>query len=797
MKRAILIFFRNVKNNPKIFSINLLGFSIGITSVLFIYLYSFKELSTDRFHQKHGDLYRVIENHDGNSMKESATYFPLGTLLKKHFPEVNEYSRYMERPYEIKVDRSEFGAMNLCFVDSTFFQLFDFKLKLGDYSQLYRTPDGAIITQELASRFFNEEMPLGKEIEVHEPGGGASKRLVVVGVLKDYPEESTLKPKIIANIESEEKKYINDGWHVLASQLFLYMPECQDTKQIALQISGLIANEDSWHTENENEFELQPFDDIYLHSLNVNDELKKGNFYLVKILLFIGVILLLITSLNYVILNLGVSHKNKNYKNIHLVLGGNNYSMFKNIVGNSLTFSSIAFLIVLMLYPAAYKVITNFTEFHYSLYTHSHIIIFVTFYLILIVFGIISGALQFLFITKYIVGGIMADNVFRRQRFFNGLIQIQLVVFIIALASLFLINRQVNYIRNTDLGFDAKNTFTLLFMGENDRNLFQQEFDKLSYINSIAKGQQLFRSSYDYQEITIAESNKDIEAQVIQGDNNYLETYNIKLLAGENLNKRDIPETQNEFMDLIKKKNTVVTDVLVNQEFIKQSGLKEPLGSIIKSHATGNARIVGIIDNVKNLPVYNTLKPMIIGYNLNYYTHSLVVSVQDGLSSRFISDATDFYQEQNLGSYIDMLIWKYDFDKEYRNEQTLKKLVNAFSSVLLIVMILGLIGLSLFIAETKIKEIGIRKVNGAKVSEILAMLNKDFVKWIVIAFVIATPIAYYVMNKWLESFAYKTNLSWWIFALAGLLALGIALLTVSWQSWRAATRNPVEALRYE
>jgi len=310
MKRILLLFFRSVKNNPKLFLINLLGFSMGVTSVLFIYLYSFKEIRTDRFHQKHANLYRVIEKQDGSSLKESATFFPLGALMENHFSEISGYSRYMERPYEINVGSHNFGSMNLSFIDSSFFSLFDFHLNVGDYHHLFEIPNGAIITRKIADRFFSDEDPLGKEIEVNEAGEEIKRRLLVVGVLKNYPEESTLNPQIIVNIEPEEKKAAGAEWNICAPQLFLFMPECLDTKKIASQISGIIANESSWwDADDENRFELQRFNDIYLHSLDVSDELKKGNIYLVRILLIIGIILMLITSLNYVILNLGVSQE--------------------------------------------------------------------------------------------------------------------------------------------------------------------------------------------------------------------------------------------------------------------------------------------------------------------------------------------------------------------------------------------------------------------------------------------------------------------------------------------------------
>jgi putative ABC transport system permease protein len=239
----------------------------------------------------------------------------------------------------------------------------------------------------------------------------------------------------------------------------------------------------------------------------------------------------------------------------------------------------------------------------------------------------------------------------------------------------------------------------------------------------------------------------------------------------------------------------MITEVLVNETFVKEANLKEPIGTII-SNDQMIGKIVGVVKDAYQSAFYEPIEPLVLG-NVPFHRISLILNLAAGSFPDFSTDLQDYANQVGLGPYLDLLYSKKDKSQIFSKETVLIRLFSASFLIALTILILGLFAMNMFVAESKTKEIGIRKVNGARISEIMALLNKNLVKWVVVSGIIATPIAYYAMNKWLESFAYKTSLSWWIFALAGLLALGIALLTVSWQSWRAATRNPVEALRYE
>jgi putative ABC transport system permease protein len=780
------------------FLINISSFSVGIVAVMFMTLFVAKEFRADKFHRNHQDIYRVLENRNDAPERMSQTCYPMGNLLKTTHTEIRDYTRYIDSPYySVKVDEKQFEKQKISFVDPSFFEIFDFKLDAGDYVQIFKNPNTIIIDQETAKRYFGTTDVLGKTIEA-ELGGEAEKvNLSIVGILSDYPEESTLKPQIIADIKSQEIKYANN-YFVSSPQLFLYIPKCTNIQQLSGSLaqtfySKLNELRTKKYAIDQNQLNLQRLDDMYLHSSNVSDDLAKGDYTLLWILICVGFVLLTITFVNYIILNVGLSLKNQKQNQINRILGGNSGWLRKKYITESVFYTTIAFFSALLLMPIVHKIITGFSDYRYSLFSKSDQQILTSFFTALIFLGILSGIIQYVVLEFRRKSELEFIKSAKNPVFFRYLVPFQLFVFISILTAMFIITKQIKFIRTQDLGYDVENTITVGINDYADKKLFVQEFSTLSYVSHISVGHELFRPTAYLNKVTIDSSLTVVNSQCIFGDQNYISAYKIKLLAGTNINGDNLPPVDESY-----RHPKSILDILVNEEFVKKSGLRNPLGTIITidHNGTSKGRITGVIEDVKNLPFYQSITPLIIGYGLSHGP-SIIVSVEQGKIPDFKIAVTTFIKKIGKESYFGYGTYSYDFESYYKKEELLMHLLAIFSVITLFILILGLIGISLFIAERKTKEIGIRKVNGAKISEILAMLNKDFVKWVATAFIIATPISYYAMNKWLESFAYKTELSWWIFALAGILALGIALLTVSWQSWRAATRNPVEALRYE
>jgi putative ABC transport system permease protein len=782
------------------FLINIFSFSIGIVAVLFITLFVVKEFNADRFHEKHKNIYRVLKTAVGAPIRYSFTEYPLARLLQNNHPEIQDYTRFSDfKGHQITINEKQFVDQKISYVDRSFFNIFDFKLKVGNLNSLFEQPNTIVIDQVTARLYFNSIDVLGKTLISDYPGEEEKKEYTIVGVLNNYPEESTLQPHLITNIKSIAEKY-EDYYFVSSPQLFLYIPNCSDIQKLALNFSATFNrkyNELTGRNEpvEENRYSLQQLTNLYLHSSDVSDDLPKGDYILVWVLTGIGIVLLLVTFMNYLILNLGVSLKNQKQNQIRTILGSSSGWLKMKYASESVFYSLITFVVALFLLPIVHRFIANFSNYRYSIFSGSDPKIVFIFLLFLITIGALSGYLQYALLFQRKNRNIQLAGFKTRKPYFRYLIQFQLFIFIVIVSGVILINRQMNFIRNQDLGFDLQNTVTVNINDDFNRQLFMQECSNYPMVKNASLGHTLFKNTAYLNEVTI-EINQDIvKAQCIWGDNNYINTYNIKLLSGKNIDGAKLPPVDSAYSY---PRDNDVLDILVNEEFVKKSGLKDPLGTILSIHHNGTdkGRICGIIADVKNTPFYNSVTPLIIGYGMCYMP-SIVVSVNEGQMDEFNKMVDNFFIKIGKKSYIGYSTFNFDFEIWYHKEQVLMRLLSLLSIIILVILLLGIYGTSLFLSESKTKEIGIRKVNGATISEVLLMLNHDFVKWVAIAFVIATPLAWFTMHKWLENFAYKTELSWWIFALSGLLALGIALLTVSWQSWRAATRNPVEALRYE
>ena len=793
------MYLRNIRNNPKMFLINISSFSIGIVAVLFITLYVVKEFNADRFHKKHNDIYRVLKNTGDPSIRYSSTEFPLGYLIKSYHSEIQNYTRFIDlKGYQITFEDKEFNNEKISYVDSSFFSIFDFNLVAGDYKLLFEQPNSLIIDKSTAKRYFNSIDVLGKIFTTEYLGEEEKKEYTIVGILDDYPEESTLHPHLITDIKCKAEKY-EDYYFNSFPQLFLYIPNCQNAENLAQKLSATFCRKYNQLTGRNdpidiNSFSLQRLTNMYLKSTDVNDSLPKGDSALLWILVCVGIVLLLATFMNYLILTLGLSLKNKKQNQIRSILGGSSAWLKMKFASESVFYTIITFGVSLLLLPVLHHLIVSYSNFRYGIFSSSDPLIIGLFLIALIVIGALCGYLQYTILFHQKKHKIELSKFNSRKPFFRYLVQFQLFIFIVIISSIFIINRQINFIRNQDLGFDLKNTVSVMINDDTNKQLFLHECSTYTMVNHVSVGHSIYRKNAYLDEVKIDDSQTVVKSQCIFGDNQYIETYNIKLMAGENIDGSTLPMVK----DYYSYQSNNILDILVNEEFVKKSGLKDPLGTIISINHNGisKGKITGLIKNVRNTPLYNAATPIIIGYGLSHMP-DIIVSVKEGRLIEFKAEVDKFLARINKKSHFGYDTFTFDFEVWYQKEQTLLQLLNLLSIIVLVILFLGLFGVSVFLSENKTKEIGIRKVNGAKISEVLIMLNKDFVKWVIIAFVIATPIAYYAMHKWLENFAYKTELSWWIFALAGLLALGVALLTVSWQSWKAATRNPVEALRYE
>lgn len=760
--------------------INIVGLAIAfaLSSLLFLYVYN--EFHVDAFHHNRDRIYRVVDANDGTAFTNPL----LAGELKGAFPEIEEvtrvrhnangYYKYDNSVVDIKYD--------MCF-DSTVFKMFDFKLIAGTEKEALQNPFSIVLTNSIAKKIFGDKDPLGQVLRYNNVCD-----FTVTGIIEDLPSNSTFS--IDAILPFPALAYLWDGYTGKPSDNFLsrdngsfhtyilFKPGV-DVPSIENKINVFIKDKSYGQV-----FKLQPMNDIYFGYNNRDRWIHKGEKSMVLLLMSIAIGLLVISIINYINLNSAVTLNNLFSFGIKKILGAKPWQVILNSFAETLLYFAVsiglATLIVLLINQPFQNILAE--EYHFSsLLTGSNIAIALG---ILLFVALISGMAPVQYFRKA-----PASSIIKMKHFGNGsssflnrpLIIVQFFIAILFIVSAITIKKQVNYINHKNLGFDKD---LLVYVDLRSYNLTPSEADILKEkLTADSRIQNVSYSSGVFGDVRrgafVQLNGKKLLYRRIPSDVDYVKTMQYKIVEGRDFSKdMKTDETSEAY--------------IINQTLARTFEMENPLQEKLNNHP-----IIGVVEDFNFEPVQNSVQPVALQCNPSEALWIANIRLAPGDLKSSVQHLESIFKTLKPDSPFSYSFADDRIATYYQKEIQFSKLSAIFSIVNILISCIGLVGLVLFAINGRIKEIGIRKVNGAKISEVLIMLNKDFVKWVVISFVIATPIAYYAMNKWLESFAYKITLSWWIFALAGLLALGIALLTVSFQSWKAATRNPVEALRYE
>ena len=760
--------------------INITGLSLAfaLSSLLFLYVYN--EFHVDSFHHNRDRIYRVVDAGDGAAFTNPL----LAGELKTAFPEIEEVTRVRHNAsgyykYENSVVDITY---DMCF-DSTVFRMFDFKLIAGTEKEALQNPFSIVLTKSVAKKIFGDKAPLGQVLRYNNQCD-----FTVSGIIEDLPSNSTFNvdailpfPVLAYLWEGDPKKQsdaLTDRDNGSFHTYIMFKPGV-DVASIENKITAFSKDKSDGQ-----DFKLQPMNDIYFGYNNRDRWIHKGEKSMVILLLSIAVGLLLISMINYINLNSAITLNNLFSFGIKKILGAKPWQIILNSVVETLLYFTVsiglATLIVLFINKPFQNILAE--EYHFSsLLTGTNLAIALG---IILFVALISGMAPVQYFRKA-----PASAIIKMKRSGNGssnllnrpLIIVQFFIAILFIVSAITIKKQVNYINHKNLGFDKE---LLVYVDLKSYNLTSSEADALkeklmadSRIQNISYSSGIFG---DVRRGTTAELNgKKLLYRRIPADPDYVKTMGYKIVEGRDFSKEMKTDETSEAY-------------IINQTLARAFEMENPLQEKLNNHP-----IIGVVEDFNFEPVQNSIQPVALLCNPTEALWIANIRLASGDLKSSIQHVESIFKTLKPDSPFRFSFADDRIATYYQKEIQFSKLSVLFSIVNILISCIGLVGLVLFAINGRIKEIGIRKVNGARISEVLIMLNKDFVKWVAIAFVIATPIAYYAMNKWLENFAYKTELSWWIFALAGLMALGIALLTVSWQSWKAATRNPVEALRYE
>jgi len=784
MKININTIWRNFFNKKNYNLINVFGLSLGILSVLVTILWVQDEMSFDSFNKNADRIYRILveESHMDGFSNSATTMPPLAESLKDKLPEVEKAANFeMDWQVVVKVGDNYLNEEGLAVVNSDFFDMFSFPFIKGAPQNFKSEKDVAIISERTVKKYFGEADPLEKYIEINK------HPVKIVAVIKDINYNSHISFDIAISEELGNDIFYRKKGNWNNQCLYTYIQVAQSVKpeQLTSKIYTFIP--DNINKDSEYRLLIQPLREIHFQK-NIADEdyTSLGDKRYVYIFTFIGLFILLLACINFINLSTAISENDLKIYGLKKILGAEKSRLIFVVIRKSLAVTSLAAIIALFVLYLVLPAINNFSgkslSFDFLNFTHVAVL-----GAIIIITTILSGVYPAIYLASFTPVNVLKKNttLFRNSSLRNGLVVAQFSISIILIAATIISSKQLNFIQNVNLGFDKQKIVYLPLDTESNSKYqaLKERLLQLPGIISVAgkdyfSSTVLFTAEVDWQ-------GKDTDNPAIfslnQVDNNFIPLLKLKMLEGRNFSNEIESDKQKA--------------IIINKEAENRIG-RDPIGMTLKT-MDREFEIIGVIDNAHFKSVNEKIQPEFYIYSGKpSYVFLKYDDTKAGVN-QIIGDIGS-----TLKSFYPETPFEYHFldatyAKLYENDRRVKTIFALLAAIAIVISCMGLWGLISFSCEKRTKEIGIRKVSGAKISEVMALLNTDFVKWIIIAFIIATPIAYYVMNKWLESFAYKTTLSWWIFALAGFLALGIALLTVSWQSWRAAARNPVEALRYE
>ncbi|WP_167612127.1 ABC transporter permease [Maribellus sediminis] len=790
---------RNLRSKPVYSLITFVGFTFGITSGLLIYLWVMNELSYDKFHMDYERVYRVLtlSKQGDEIVKSSGSYRPLPATLKKDYPQI-EYATYLYSSSEDSPLQKEEGGEKIeareSWVTNDFFFIFNgFPFIEGNAFDAIENASGIILSETVAQKLFGNEPALGKTIIIDKYG---KQMYTVTGVMR-FPKNSHIDiGYIFPEVNSTVEGYSNHWGDKSFNRVYVKLRE---DAVIDDSFLSQITNHLSRYSNKTDKLLFQPLTDIHLHSDYEPNRFDKNISSYKYVWIFSGLALLIIlmASLNFSILSVARASERSTEIGVKKVNGAGRFHIIRQFMGESFVHSFAAMLVALLVLWLILPWFNNFAgkeiAFRFSFRLIRNLL------LISLFTGLVAGLYPSFYLASLNPSGIFRGGSISGSRtpFIRLLVTVQFCIAIVFIVATSMFVKQMNYVRTKDLGLTHENMVVVptgLWYGNQS---FKQELMRNPNVLGVTAS---VYAPVDFGwttslPLTSLGRTDSLNASLFWADEDFAKTYELEIVKGEFLKM-----TGNDYWKENEKANesrkegksyAISIPIVINQKAEKVLGFEDPVGQRI-----GNNVIVGVVKDFHFRTLHQPIGPLVIT-NDPQAIQTMNIRIAPNNKAETIKYIRDVYQK-----YTDNRGFSYHFfddlmDEKYRDETRLKNITTAFSLLAIVISVLGILGMAYFSIDRRTKEIGIRKVNGAKVSEILTMLNKDFIKWVIVAFIVATPIAFFAMNKWLENFAYKTSLSWWVFALAGAMALGIALLTVSWQSWRAATRNPVEALRYE
>jgi putative ABC transport system permease protein len=790
LKNYLKTAFRSLLRYKLFSGLNIFGLAVGMACSILIFLWVWDELSFDKFNASANRIFRLTTK--ASDVSAAVVPPPLAYAMKTQIPSVKNATRIAATQKMITVGTKKFDERDMFYADSSFLQMFNYPLLRGNIASVFSLPNNVVLTEATAIKYFGAaDDAIGKTIYIDNDIKGTT--LTVSGVLKDIPSNSHLKFTVLLPIELYDNTYNHpaDAWNNFDAYVYFQL------KDVVKPTASVISNIQKQATEilGKNNTQIQaslfaqPLADIHLHSNYMLDVAGHGNSEYVSIFALVAVFILIIACINFMNLATAVSGQRAKEVGLRKAIGALRPQLIAQFISESLLLSFISLLLAVSI---VYVMLPLFNQLANKSISFNPFDIKVLSGLlgIAITTGLISGSYPAFFVSSFNpVKALKGSKLLKSQKSLlrNGLVVLQFSIAVVLIISTVVIYSQLQYIRNRNIGFNKEN---LLYM-------------KMPEVGDLKNNKDAMRTTLaQYPDITNYTFTDELPTNLTSGrllnwrgmapgtqvvayrlrvDESFANTFGMQMTAGRFFSK-DFGGDDSSYV--------------VNETALKvmKLSLSDAIGKLI-SIDDKEAPIIGVVKDFNFKPVQQPIEPLVMksnfsgGYVVMRTTPAGIKKVIGTLQTSF----HDIYGDYPFSyGFVNE-----DLSKLYITEQRMESLFNVFSVLAIVISCLGLFGLATFTTQRRIKEIGLRKVLGASEAGIVALLSKDFIRLVLISLVIAFPVAWYAMNEWLKGFAYRINISWWVFVFAGMISLSVALITVSFQAIRAAVANPVKSLRTE
>ncbi|GAB2518592.1 ABC transporter permease [Spirosoma aerophilum] len=794
LRNYLKIAFRNLWKNRLFSVLNIVGMGVGIAAVGLMVLYVWHELSYDRFHANANRIFRVVHYAQwaGGNLQLAPTSAPFADALKNDHPEIEKTVRLNpEGGGLITYKDKKIEANDIMFADASVFDVFTLPVLYGNPATALTQPQRIVLTKSLAEKLFGDPAKaIGKTVEFSNNFPNT-----VTGVIADVPTNSHIQ---FSALRSLPTNYTN-GWQSFDLYTYVLLNKGSDAKTLEAKLTGFFPK----YLKKEMgdvtyRMELQPLPSIHLHSHLDYEAGANGNSQTVYIFALVAALILLIAGINYVNLYTVRSMSRLREVGVRKAIGSHRSQLMGQFVAESMLMALLASVVGVVFANMALPLFNELADKSLSLTTYGPWLMLGVVGLFAVLLGAGSGLYPALFLSGFRTVVALKGQTSSRVGgigFRKALVVFQFVAAVGLIACSWVIYRQMGYVMHKDLGFNKDQVLTFHLESEAPRKQIQslkEELRKSPLIEAVSAASNPIGNNNIGTKGMIFEKNgvMPTETQVVQKfavDADYLNTLQIKLLEGRNFSASSQAD--------------VTGAVLVNEALVKEMGWKNPVGKRVKSYVSLDkaveSQVVGVVKDFHTYSLQHKIEPLVLQIPAPEDQDNLYIRIRAGQTAEALAYIKTVYQQFDPAASPGFHFLDENFSRQYKAEQKQGQLLLTFTILAVLIACLGLFGLAALAAEARTKEIGVRKVLGASVVSIVTLLSQDFLKLVVIAIVIATPLAWYAMNQWLQSFAYKINIEWWVFALAGLLAVGIALMTVGFQSVKAALMDPVKSLKTE